>query len=177
MDVCATLTSGALKITRFDEHGKEAILALVHPSGFVGELFRPFADYDVIALSDSRLCVFPESDYLRAIERYPALARALLHRAQQDLQQSRAMQALAMTGSGQARVAALILAFAQSASDSPCHPAGHFDLPLSRQEMADMLGLTIETISRQLTALEKSGAIQRIGKRGIAILDPARLPV
>ena len=38
-----------------------------------------------------------------------------------------------------------------------------------------MLGLTIETVSRKITALEKSGAIRRHGKRGIELVDPARL--
>ena len=84
---------------------------------------------------------------------------------------------LALTGKpdAQARVAGLLHGFAQAASDSPCHPAQHFDLPLSRAECANMLGLTIETVSRKITALEKSGAIRRHGKRGIELVDPARL--
>ena len=66
---------------------------------------------------------------------------------------------------------------ADSASSSPCHPAETFDLPLSRGEMAGMLGLTIETVSRQLTRLEKEGAIARKGTRGIRLLDAARLGI
>ncbi len=175
MDLCATLVSGALKITSFDADGNEHILALIHPSGFIGEFFQPFADYDVVALSDSKLCTFADSEMEAAIESYPALARALLRRAQEDLHTSRAMQALTTKASGRARVAALLLGFAQAASNSPCHPADRFELPLTRGEMAGMLGLTIETVSRQLTALEKAGAIRREGKRGIALVDPALL--
>ena len=40
---------------------------------------------------------------------------------------------------------------------------------------ANMLGLTIETVSRKITALEKMGAIVRTGKRGIELVDPAQL--
>ncbi len=72
-------------------------------------------------------------------------------------------------------MAALLLGFAQAASDSPCHPAARFELPLSRGEMANMLGLTIETVSRQITQLEREGAIARNGKRGIELVDPALL--
>nr|WP_237487533.1 Crp/Fnr family transcriptional regulator [Parapontixanthobacter aurantiacus] len=174
-DVCATLIDGALKVTRFDAEGHETILALVHPAGFVGELFQPFSDFDVVALTECRLCVFADRDFDAAIAAHPELARALLRRTQEELHASRAMQSLVMAGSGKARVAALLWKFAESASDSPCHPAARFELPLSRGEMADMLGLTIETVSRQLTALEQEGAIRREGKRGIELLDPARL--
>ena len=48
-------------------------------------------------------------------------------------------------------------------------------LPMSRQDMADYLGLTIETVSRKLGELEDMGAIRREGKRGIALLDATML--
>tara|TARA_R110002072_G_scaffold38314_18_gene110996 strand:- start:6205 stop:6891 length:687 start_codon:yes stop_codon:yes gene_type:complete len=172
---CATLVSGALKVAALDADGREQILALIHPAGFVGEFFRPFAEHDVIALADSRLCVFAGHAMEEAIDAYPALARALLRRTQEDLHASRMLQALTGKTSGRGKVAALLLGFAQAASDSPCHPAHRFDLPLSRGEMANMLGLTIETVSRQITLLEREGAIARRGKRGIELVDPALL--
>lgn len=172
---CATLVSGALKIASMDANGDEHILALVHPSGFVGEFFQPFAAHDVVALADSRLCVFSGPDMEAAIARYPALARALLRRAQEDLHASRAMLAIGGKTAARARVAAILIEFGRAASDSPCHPARSFDLPLSRGDLANFLGLTIETVSRQITALEREGAIARDGKRGIELIDPALL--
>ena len=109
------------------------------------------------------------------MDEYPALARALLRRAQEDLHASRSLLALAGKSDAQAQVAGLIMGFAQAASDSPCHPAQKFELPLSRADCANMLGLTIETVSRKITALEKMGAIVRTGKRGIELVDPAQL--
>ena len=174
-DHCATLISGALKIAQVDAGGTEHILALVHPAGFVGELFAPVAHHDVIALADSELCVFPRRHYERVIERFPALGRALLRRSSEDLLESRALMAL-MTGrtAGQ-RVAGFLLAMANAASDSPCHPAKAFNLPLTRGEIASLLGLTIETVSRQLTRFEKDAVIKRNGARGVELLEPARL--
>ena len=49
------------------------------------------------------------------------------------------------------------------------------ELPLTRGEIANMLGLTIETVSRKLGELEDTGAIQREGKRGIIIHDAEML--
>lgn len=172
---CATLVSGALKVGSIDADGNEQILALVHPAGFVGELFRPFAEFEVTALAESTLCVFNGPDMEAALTTYPALAKALFRRSQEDLHQARELLALTSRGTATEKVAALVLAMGRAASDSPCHPAAQFDLPLSRGEIANMLGLTIETVSRQLTALVRDGVIRKTGKRGIELVDPARL--
>ena len=175
--VCATLVEGALKVTAFDRDGTERILALIHPAGFVGELFTPFAHHDVVALTASRLCLFARGDFEAALDRFPGLASALLRRASEELYESRALLKLMGRRPAGAKVAGLLLAFSRAASDSPCHGSPRFDLPLSRGEMAGLLGLTIETVSRQLSLLEQNGAIRRVGARGIELVDPARLGV
>ena len=172
---CATLLKGALKVTSVDESGTERILALVHPAGFIGELFAPFAHHDVVALTDSELCVFPRSEMGRAVDLHPQLAQALLRRSQEDLLQSRELLALSGRRSASAKVAGMLLGLAEAASDSSCHAAREFELPLTRGEIAGMLGLTIETVSRALTRLARDGVIRRKGARGIELVDPARL--
>ena len=79
---CATLVSGALKVSATDMDGNEQILALVHPAGVIGELFAPFAQHDVVALTESQLCTFAKADLNRAVDAYPALTKALLRRSQ-----------------------------------------------------------------------------------------------
>ena len=172
---CATLLRGALKVAAVDEEGTERILALVHPAGFIGELFAPFAHYDVVALTDSELCLFPKSELGRAVELNPRLAQALLRRSQEDLLQSRELLALSGRRSASAKVAGLLTGLAEAASDSSCHAAKAFELPLTRGEIAGMLGLTIETVSRTITKFERDGVIRRKGARGIELVDPARL--
>src|SRR5690606_8410191 len=112
---CATLVSGALKVAAVDEQGTERILALVHPAGFIGELFAPFAHFDVVALTDSELCVFARSDMNQAIEKHPRLARALLRRAQEDLHRSRDLLALSSKRSAASRLAALLFGLSEAA--------------------------------------------------------------
>lgn len=172
---CATLVTGALKVAAFDADGNEQILALVHPAGFIGELFAPFAHHDVVALTQSQLCTFARGDFEAAIERYPALARALLRRSQEDLLATRCLLELTGHASAEARLAALLHDFSRAASQSSCQPTVRFELPLTRGEIANMLGLTIETVSRKLGEIEQIGAVRRTGKRGIEVLDPALL--
>jgi CRP/FNR family transcriptional regulator len=172
---CATLISGALKICSLDADGTERILSLVHPAGFVGEMFAPVAHHEVTAIADSEVCLFPAAQYELMVDRFPKLATALLRRSSEDLFASRGLIDLMSRRSALRKVAGFIAAMADAASTSPCHPAHYFELPLTRGELAGMLGLTIETVSRQLTRLEKEGAIVREGMRGIRLTDAARL--
>jgi len=172
---CATLVSGALKVCAINADGDEQILSLIHPAGFIGELFSPFAHHDVVALTESQLCTFARGDIEAAIENYPALALALLRRSQEDLLASRSLLELTGHASAEARLAALLHDFSRAASKSSCHGVVHFELPLTRGEIANMLGLTIETVSRKLGEIENSGAIARTGKRGIDVLNAAHL--
>ncbi|MGB7373172.1 MAG: Crp/Fnr family transcriptional regulator [Pontixanthobacter sp.] len=173
--VCATLVSGALKIRMIDAAGDEHILALVHPAGFIGELYKPFSSYDVVALGASELCLFARADMTTALAQHPALTHALLRRTQEDVHASRELLAINAMRNAKQKIGALLMAFAKAASDSPCHPARSFELPLTRGEIANLAGLTIETVSRQLSILEKEGAISKNGARGIDIADPALL--
>ncbi len=172
---CATLVSGALKISSIDAEGQEQILSVVHPAGFVGEMFAPVAHHTIVALTDSQLCLFTRSDYEAAVARFPALSAALLRRSSEELLEARTLLDLKGRRSARAKVAGLILAFAKSASDSSCHSAATFELPLSRADIASLLGLTIETVSRQLSGLEKGGLIKRQGARGVEIRDAPAL--
>lgn len=172
---CATLVTGALKVKALDADGTETILALIHPSGFIGEMFAPFVAHDVVAVGPSEVCLFSRADLEAAVDRHPALGTALLRRVQEDLHAARELLDLTRRRDAAARVAGLVLAMARAASDSPCHPAQQFELPLTRAELAAMLGLTIETVSRKIGWLEAQGAIRRTGRRGIALTNPMLL--
>lgn len=172
---CATLVSGAAKLSTIDADGTERIVALVHPAGFLGRLFAATARHDVTALTDSELCVFPRAGFERLLAAYPQLTRSILERTLAELDASRALTGLIGRRETKARLAGFLLALGRAASPAPCGMAGEFDLLLSREELASLLGTTIETISRRLTELERAGLIERKGARGIVIRDAPRL--
>lgn len=172
---CATLMTGALKVSAVDRDGTERIVALIHHAGFVGELFTPAATHTVTALADSLLCLFPRAPYEALVEQHPRLASALLRRSSADLAETRSLIDLIGRRTSVERVAGLLLLFARAASDTPCGMASRFDLPLTRGEIAGLLGTTIETVSRRLHDLAEDGIIKKIGARGIEILDAPKL--
>jgi len=172
---CATLISGAAKISAVDAEGTERIVALVHPAGFLGQLFAGTARYDLTALTDSRACVFPRAGFERLMESHPKLTRSILERTLAELDESRGLADLLGRRDVKERVAGLLLTFARAAAPSPCGMASEFELPLSREEVASLIGTTIETVSRRLTEMERDGLIERRGARGIALRQPDAL--
>jgi CRP/FNR family transcriptional regulator len=172
---CATLISGAAKLSAIDVDGVERIVALVHPAGFLGQLFAATTDLNAVALTDTRLCVFPRAGFERLMADHPKLTRSILERTQAELDASRALTRLIGRREVKARLSGLLLALARAASPSPCGTASAFDLILSREEIAGLIGTTIESVSRRLTELERDGIIERKGARGMVIRDAPAL--
>jgi DNA-binding transcriptional ArsR family regulator len=77
---------------------------------------------------------------------------------------------LLLVKSAQERVGDFILDIEKRAAVS-----NYVELPMLRQDIADYLGLTIETVSRILTALEKHGAIEIVGRKGIVVRNHSLL--
>lgn len=172
---CGTLVSGAAKLSSIDSDGTERILALIHPAGTLGQMFATTERLHVTALTDSEACLFPAARFEALADERPRLARRMLAEALRELEESRTLIDLISKRQADARLAALLLAFARAASTAACHDALRFELPLTRGEIAQMLGVTIETVSRTLTRFERDGALRREGAHGIALLDSAAL--
>ncbi len=182
--VCANLQSGAMKITHLGANGSEAIVGLVYPGDFIGWPYAGANDHDVVALTDVELCVFPRAGFERALGDHRRMEQQLLRRTHEELTRARDWLSRLARASAGARVAAFLADTARRLGPSDCRrvagseapePGTTFDLPLSRGEIADVLGLTIETVSRQMTRLRAAGTIALPGGRAIVITDPAAL--
>ncbi|MFW2828613.1 Crp/Fnr family transcriptional regulator [Sphingomonas sp. ID0503] len=177
--LCANVLSGVLKLVGAAADGREQIVGLLYPSDFVGEPFAGSAPFTVRAVSDCTLCVFPQAGFEEALARFPGMEKLLLQRTLAALSDARSRMFSLSRGSTGSRVAAFLLEMAERADGGGCRaaPGGPvtFDLPLSRQEIADVLGTTIESVSRQMTRLRDEGVIALPGGRGVTLSDPIRL--
>lgn len=177
---CATLLSGVLKLGATTRDGREQIVGLHFAGDFIG---RPYAEtiaFTVSALSDAELCVVPRDRFEAVLAENGAMERLLLQRTFAALDATRAQLLILSRNSASEKVAGFILAMAERArgiSDFRAIPGGPatFDLPLTRGQIADLLGLTIETVSRQLTKLKVAGVLALPGVRSVTIRDRAAL--
>jgi len=172
--ICANLVSGVLKLTSATPDGREAIVGLLFPGDFVGELFVEEAQVTVTSVGEADLCFYPRARFESVLDRHAALERLLLRRTMDSLAEARTRLLVL----GRRTAEEKVVGFLAELSDrlgTDGEPARTFALPLTRGEMADLLGLTIETVSRQLSRLKADGVIALSGTRGVEILSRQRL--
>jgi CRP/FNR family transcriptional regulator len=119
------------------------------------------------------VCQFAKAPFGRFIEDRPHLLRRIHELAVRELSQARNHMVLLGRRSADEKVAAFLLGWRERLA-SLKGPSDTVPLPMSRQDIADYLGLTIETVSRTFTKLERHGVIEII-HGGICLLDPARV--
>lgn len=174
---CANILSGVLKLSALSADGREQIVGLLFASDFFGYPDFTRSEYSITALCDSEICAFPVRDFEAALERHGTLGHALLKRVAGTLEDARRLMLLLGRPSAEERVAGFLLEMSARPGACSARPNAPvtFDLPLSRGAMADMLGLTIETVSRQMTKLRVTGVIALPGSRSVTILSRRRL--
>lgn len=176
--ICANIQRGLMKISHVTPAGQEVIVGLLWPGDFVGTPFgvggnQP-APHDVVALTPVSLCVFPQPGMERALMQNPAMERVLLGRTLAELEAARLRLSRMARATALARVAGFLLDTLRRHRGQDGSVAT-FELPLTRGETADLLGLTIETVSRQMSRLKNAGVIGLPGGRRVVIHDPDAL--
>lgn len=175
----ANVTSGVAKLVRGSEDGRTQIVGLLFPSDFIGGAMGGKGDHrelhTIEAASKLELCVFPREAFKRVMERYPSIEHRLLERTLSELQVARDWMVLLGRKTAEERVASFLLHVAEKMQNHGCHGMLGFDLPLGRADIADHIGLTIETVSRQITKLRKDGIIVMKGARHVVDVDKEAL--
>ena len=179
--VCANVQAGVMKVSTVTSGGSEAIVGLLYPGDFVGRPFAESDEHDVVALTDVELCVFPRAAFERALTEHRQMEQRLLQRTLAELDRARRWLMRMGRATATARVAGFLDDMQRRLATNDCQRgttgagSAAFELPLSRGEIADLLGLTIETVSRQMTRLRAAGIIDLPGGRAVVIRDTAAL--
>lgn len=167
--IVGSLTSGLLEVIRSDRSAPHRV-GLVFPGEFVGDPFGTPADDAVRALTDVELCTFPRSALEEVSREYPGVHRALLRCALHSLAEARRWLLVIGRQSARERVIAFLLELARrQLAGGPSDDM--LELPLKRGSIGELLGLSIETISRQLQGLALAGLIALPSRRTIRFVD------
>lgn len=175
----ANVIDGVLKLTTSTEDGREQIVGVAYPSDFIGRPFGQTSSASVVALTDARVCVFSRNDFDRFAREHPELEHKLLERTLAELDRTRSWMMLLGRKNASEKIATFLLEMSDRLADTGCAaaigPARRFSLPFSRQQVADVLGLTIETVSRQFTKLKNDGVVELPSRREVEIVDRGAL--
>lgn len=178
MDFVGSVVSGIATLTQTMEDGRTQMVGLLLPSDFVGRPGRDGAAYDVVAITDIVMCCFRKQPFEKMMAETPTVANRLLEMTLDELDAAREWMLVLGRKTAREKIASLLSIMARrdaSLQPGPDTEPTHFNLPLTREAMADYLGLTLETVSRQMSALRRDGVIELDGKRLVIIPDMRRL--
>jgi CRP/FNR family transcriptional regulator len=176
LDFFSSIVSGCATMSRTLEDGRRQTVGLLLPSDFIGRPGRNQSAFDVEALGPVTLCRFERHSFERLVNETPHIATRLMTMSLDELDAARDWAVVLGRMTAREKLAAFLVSltrrFAQGA-DGPRPSDGGvtLQLPLTREELADHLGLTIETTSRQMTALRKDGLIELGKARDVHIPD------
>lgn len=176
----ANIVSGVARLSRSLPDGRTQIVGLHFSPEFLGRYFAVDKSVVIEAATDMELCYMTQGHFEGLIKRHQRLAELLLEQMSRTLEQARGWMLLLGRKTAEERVASLVLYCADWTCGTNCEgravvDGACIDVPLSRTEIADYLGLTLETVGRTLKRLAETGAINIKPRRGIEITDSCRL--
>jgi CRP-like cAMP-binding protein len=169
---CFRVLTGAVRLYKATIDGRRQLIDFLVAGDCFGLLGARYT-YSVEAITHTALSRTTRATLAAAMHVQPALAARVIEHAAAELARAHEHMLLLGRKNAQEKVASLLVGLARRIGADEAKPA--FRLPISRQEMADHLGLTIETVSRTMTRLRKRGLIALPTPQDAVLLQPAEL--
>jgi len=177
-DICDQLlivNGGSLKVFQVSKEGKEQILYVLNEGSFLGDLNLLKKDvytFSASALEETHLCTIAKDDFDGLMREHPALTAQVMAYAHDRIRDLEKLVQTLTTKDVESRLAALLIRLAESFGIKKENGI-EIQLPITREEMANFVGLTRETVSRKLSSLQADGLIELGDNRMLLIKDMA----
>jgi CRP-like cAMP-binding protein len=170
------LLHGHVRASKMTPAGEQVVVRYVGPGetfGVAKAIGLTRYPATATAVDDSVVLVWPSAAWPRLVARHPALAANALQTVGGRLQETHTRVIEMSTQHVERRVAHALLRLAKQAGRKVEHGV-EIDFPISRQDIAEMTGTTLHTVSRTLSAWEQRGLIES-GRQRIVLRDPHKL--
>jgi CRP/FNR family transcriptional regulator, anaerobic regulatory protein len=174
-DFIYAVRSGSFKTVGVSRHGDEKITGFHLPGEFLGleAISSGRHGCSAVALEDSEVCILPFASLERLAMSTPALQHRLLRLVSGDVSHDQGLMPLLGSMSAEQRLAAFLLSLSRR-HQRLGFSASRFVLRMTRQEIGNYLGLTLETVSRMLSRFQREALIA-VQQREIELRNAARL--
>ena len=171
------INTGKIKIFKYTRESREQILYILSEGDFIGDLSllkKSSFEFNAEALENVIICTIAKQDFDSILRKNPDIALRMLENVHDRLVSLEKLVQTLSTKDVEARIASMLINFIV---DFGCECNGEMELniPLSREEMANFIGITRETLSRKLTGLQEVGIIELVLNKKIVIKDINRL--
>ncbi|ACA20407.1 transcriptional regulator, Crp/Fnr family [Methylobacterium sp. 4-46] len=164
---------GALRLSRLLPDGRRQVMGFALTGDFLGLARQERYTVTAEALAPVRVCRFERRAFAGVVESKPHLLMSLHERARHELSLLQDQMMLLGRRTAEEKIASFLIGLRERYARIG-RVSVTLELPMGRQDIADHLGLTIETVSRMMTRLDRERTIL-IVPGGVRLLDPARL--
>ena len=169
-----SVTEGMLRMVRTLPDGRRQVIDFMLPGDFIGLSEAQAYRHDIEAVVPSSACVFDMGEIRQLRMRFPKLENKMLERACTSLDNAQDSMLMLARLSPLERLASFLLRLRRRYRDNGIR-SETIALPMGRSDIADHLGLTIETVSRSFTRLREQGLIALPDPQRVEILDDVAL--
>jgi CRP/FNR family transcriptional regulator len=166
------ITAGTAKLYKLLPDGRCQVTGFARTGDFLGLAAGAVYVFSAEALEPVRFCRFARSKLRGFLRDCPEMERRLLDLARNELVLAQEQMLLLGRKRARERLASFLLSWQQRAAPGP---GNRLMLPMTRTDIADYLGLTIETISRTLSAFKKTRLIAQTALSELIILNGTEL--
>ncbi len=167
------LTEGMVRLYRLMPDGRRQIVGFLLPGDFVGLALSQRYAFSADAIGPVAACRFTRASFASLVDTKPHLLRRLHEAATHELTQAQDHMVLLGRRNAEEKVASFLISLRDRVVRLG-RSAITLNLPMTRHDMADYLGLTLETVSRTISKLARDHVILVVPD-GIRLLNPARL--
>ena len=165
-EACYQVVSGCLRLSKLLPDGRRHVLAFAFPGDFIGSIEQAEHDATAEALAPTTLARFPRRQLAAVAERDLAACNLLRRLAVAHLAAAQARGMVLARLSAAERVASFLLELAGRGSSGDV-----VAVPMTRTDIGDYLGLTIETVSRTFTQFKARGFIAAVGAGHVRLVN------
>lgn len=172
-DFVYNIIAGSVLLSKLLPDGRRQVVGIAITGDFLGLSFSERNAFTATALGAVTVCRYPRAPFEAVVDRSPTLLKRLHSTTGHELGLAQEHMMLLGRRSAEEKLACFLIGLRDRWAKLQ-GPRVRIDLPMTRQDIADYLGLTVETVSRNLTRLSREKLIAIIPD-GVRILDPGRL--
>ena len=163
VDSAFGLSQGVVRLYKLLPDGRRHVVAFALPGDFLGMPLADRHNFSADAIGEVALCRFSRSDLTGFIQSSPNIMRLMIEFATRELNMAQDQLLLLGNGSAEERVAIFLVSWRNRLARLSVFSES-VPLPMRRQDIADFLGLKLETVSRTLAKLEQKNVIRVVPK-------------
>jgi CRP/FNR family transcriptional regulator len=167
------LTAGALRLSKLLPDGRRQVIGFAMPGDFLGLSMEPSNPFTADSLTPAKLCQFSRTGFSELLDQKPRLLRRMMDVASHELLLAQEQMVVLGRRTAEEKIASFLIGMRNRYAR--IHgPSVHVPLPMTRLDIGDYLGLTVETVSRMMTRMARDKTIV-IVPDGVRLLDVVKL--